>query len=65
MWLFLMNTFLVCMSILIVVFTLVVIFFGVARIYQFLDEETDIIDYLKEKWQNRKSKTQEKGDTHK
>lgn len=65
MWSFLLNTFLICMSILIVVYTFVAIFCGVARIYQFLDEETDIIDYLKEKWKNRKSKTQEKGDTHK
>jgi len=65
MWSFLLNTFLICMSILIVVFTLVAIFFGLVFVYQFLDEETDIIDYLKGKWQNRKSKTQEKGDTHK
>ena len=65
MWSFLLNTFLVCLSILIIIFTLVVIFFGLVSVYQYLDEETDIIDYLKEKWQNRKSKTQEKGDTHK
>jgi hypothetical protein len=36
-----------------------------AYVYYYLDTETDIIDYLKEKWQNRKSKTQEKGDTKK
>lgn len=65
MWSFLLNTFLVCLSILIIIFTLVVIFFGLVFVYQYLDEETDIIDYLRKKWQNRKSKTQEKGDTHK
>lgn len=65
MWTFLVNTFLVCLSAIIIVFTFVAIFFGLVFVYQYLDEETDIIDYLKEKWQNRKSKTQEKGDTHK
>ena len=65
MWSFLVNTFLVCLSAIIIVFTFVAIFFGLAYVYCYLDTETDIIDYLKEKWQNRKSKTQEKGDTHK
>lgn len=65
MWSFLVNTFLVCLSAIIIVFTFVAIFFGLAFVYYYLDTETDIIDYLKEKWQNRKSKTQEKGDTHK
>lgn len=65
MWSFLVNTFLVCLSILIIIFTIVVIFFGLAFVYYYLDTETGIIDYLKEKWQNRKSKIQEKGDTHK
>ena len=65
MWSFLLNTFLVCLSVLIIIFTFVAIFFGLAYVYYYLDTETDIIDYLKEKWQNRKSKTKEKGDTHK
>lgn len=65
MWSFLLNTFLVCLSILIIIITLVVVFFGLVFVYQYLDEETDVIDYLKEKWQNRKSKTQDKGDTQK
>lgn len=65
MWLFLLNTFLVCLSIFIIIFTLVVVFFGLVLVYKYLDEETDVIDYLREKWQNRKSKTQEKGDTKK
>lgn len=65
MWSFLLNTFLVCLSVLIIIFTFVAIFFGLAYVYYYLDTETDIIDYLKEKWQNHKSKTKEKGDTHK
>lgn len=65
MWSFLLNTLLVCLSIFIIIFTIVVIFFGLVFVYQYLDEETDVIDYLKEKWQNRKSKTQDKGDNKK
>ena len=65
MGLFLLNTFLFCLSFFIIAVTIMgVLFVGVA-IYQWIDEETDIIDYLKEKWQNRKSKIQEKGDAQK
>ena len=65
MWSFLVNTFFVCLSVLIIVFTFVAIFIGLAYVYYYLDTETDIIDYLKEKWQNRKPKNQEKGDAQK
>lgn len=62
MWSFLVNTFLVCLSIFIIIFTIVVIFFGLVFVYQYLDEETDVIDYLRKKWQKHKSKTQNEGD---
>lgn len=62
MWSFLLNTFLFCLSIFVIGVTIMGILATGAVIYQWLDEETDLIDYLKKQWQNRKSKAQDKGD---
>ncbi|MBO5969879.1 MAG: hypothetical protein J6S14_15435 [Clostridia bacterium] len=59
MGMFVWNTFLVCLAIVIIVGTFGFLFLSAAFVYQWLEEETDIIDWLKEKWQNRKGGNKE------
>lgn len=63
MGMFVWNTFLCCLAILMIVGTIAFMIVGALALYKFLDEETDLIDYLKDKWKKHKENKENKNDS--